>query len=406
VYDFLNPEDDLKKVKERIDDVKEQIANGDAPWSEIRSPRSVRKRNRKNPGIRGALRESSNRKIINGEMEKTPEIVLDDLLMLADWKLKHKDYKTAGTNYYLASLIATGKFANLEYDGTTTRNVAIIGMKMSKFQISNFQFQADNSFRSAELTLKLYLSTTNDEQRAEYDTGAAMKILPIANPFYLRYKIYEIKKDVLPDNYTNILNHIKLINDCTKIPLSVYRILLAAYIINGENSNAFNVAIKALLKTNNEFIEGELLYFCRNNYACASKADLEIFDKIYRSHVLKNFAIYNRTYNIKNYKRWEMFDYPNELKIRELIRDAKYKELLDFFKTYPFANQFEHFFYKSLGEAAIGNTNAAYKSMDICITKRQKVLRELLRKTYRMNTSREKKYLDLYITNTNENNEK
>ena len=41
VYDFLNPEDDLEKVKKRIDVVKRQIANGDAPWSVNRNPLSV-----------------------------------------------------------------------------------------------------------------------------------------------------------------------------------------------------------------------------------------------------------------------------------------------------------------------------------------------------------------------------
>jgi len=202
VYDFLEPENDLKKVKKRIDIVKRQLADGNAPWSACpanagvaRGPRPVRKR--KNPGIRRALRE-----IINGEMEKTPEIFIEDLLMLADWKLKQRDRKTANTNYYLAFQMAIGKFANLEYDGTTAENAAIIGMKNTdlktnpKFPIldprmpgSNFKFQTDNSYRAAKLTLQLYIAATNDEQRAEYDTEAAMNILPIAHPKILRYLI-------------------------------------------------------------------------------------------------------------------------------------------------------------------------------------------------------------------------
>ena len=137
VYDFLNPEEDLKKVKKRIDIVKEQIAAGNAPWSVVRNPLSV-KRNRKKKELK-----PSNLKISkSGEMEKTPEIILEDLLMQADWKIKQGDFKKAETNYYLASLIATGKFANLEYDGTYTENAAIIGMintdLKNQSQISSF----------------------------------------------------------------------------------------------------------------------------------------------------------------------------------------------------------------------------------------------------------------------------
>jgi len=185
VYDFLNPEDDLKKVKERIDVVKEQLAQGFNPFGN-ESKLFV---NRYSLIGKKKIFKSTNLKISkSGEMEKTPGIILEDLLMLADWKLKRKDYKSAETNYFFAYQMATDTFANMKYDGTTAKNAAIMGLLMinRKSQIENPKF-FDNSYHAAETTLILYLAATNDEQRAEYDTEVAMTILSLNHKLIKRY---------------------------------------------------------------------------------------------------------------------------------------------------------------------------------------------------------------------------
>jgi len=321
VYDFLNPEDDLKKVKKRIDEVKKQIANGNAPWSVIRNPLSVKKKSRNRKIIK-----SSNRKIINGEMEESPEIVLDDLLMFADWKLKHKDYKTAGTNYYLASLIATGTFANLEYDGTTAKNAAIIGMinsnfKNQKSEIRNLQLN-DASFRSAELTLKLYLSATNDEQRAEYNTEAAMDILPQANSSILKFIQKEFVRNLKMYNFDKLL---KLYNNYDSrtiaMPFNMQRKWYKVNIAVGKTKESFQIAINNLIHKENQFTRLFIIDFCVNNYSWADKVMLNDFLKVACNSVIF-IALYNPYIGlikigtaINNYP-----DYvKTELKLRNLL---------------------------------------------------------------------------------------
>ena len=250
VYDFLNRKDDLKKVKERIDVVKEQLAEGvDVFGEKMKKPRHSRgaTRNRKNPGIRGALRESSNRKIINGEMEKTPGIILDDLLMLADWKLKQRNNQLAETNYFLAYQMATGTFANLEYDGTTMENVAKMGMiqTKNKKQSTKYKFVFDNSFRAAELTLQLYLAATNDEQRAEFNIETAFIFLPQNYKLVKRY----INQFVLTCNYKN--NPDEFIEMGKKIlahdpyTFYLYPLLCKAYVKNEQTHKVYNILVKA-----------------------------------------------------------------------------------------------------------------------------------------------------------------
>jgi len=300
VYDFLDSEDDLKKVKERIDVVKEQLAAGNPPWPACpanagvtRNPLSVkRKRKRKNPGmttLRALLRERrALREIINGEMEKTPEIVLEDLLMLADWKLKQKDYKTAGTNYYLASLIATGTFANIEYDATTAENAATIGiiqtgLKISpKFQFSNFEFQTDNSFRAAELTLKLYCAATNDEQSAEYNTEAAMSTLPIAHPVTMRYIQESIFREYKNSAYKNVISLFqKAIQRKRELMFDVYYSEITALLALERKSDAFEALLNSLLFSSQDYTERKsCLFYGLQNWKWTNRSEKLRFYKM------------------------------------------------------------------------------------------------------------------------------
>ena len=189
VYDFLNSEDDLKKVKKRIDKVKEQLAKGyDVFGNQKQCSRSLPTAHKRK------IKKSKNRKISkSGVAEELPEVELENLLMQADWQFKNKSFSNALTNYLIAAKLATGTFANLKYDGTTTKNAAIMGLTKinPKFQISNFSFQTDSSFRSAELILQLYQKATNDEQCANYDTETAITALPKAHPLTMSILITE-----------------------------------------------------------------------------------------------------------------------------------------------------------------------------------------------------------------------
>ena len=210
------------------------------------------------------------REIVNGELEETPEIKLDDLLMLADWKLKQKIYKSSGTNYYLASLIAIGKFANLEYDGTTARNAAIMGLlnhnlkhkNHSSFIIYNSQFIPDGSYRSAELTLKLYCAATNDEQRAKYDTEMAMKILPKASTVTMRYIQESIFREYKNSAYKNVISLFqKAIQRKRELMFDVYYSEITALLALERKSDAFETLLNSLLFSSQNYTERKSCLF-------------------------------------------------------------------------------------------------------------------------------------------------
>jgi len=281
VYDFLNRKDDLKKVKERIDVVKEQLAEGvDVFGEKMKKPRHSRgaTRNRK-------IVKSSNRKIINGEMEKTPGIILEDLLMLADWKLKQRNNQLAETNYYLAYQIATGTYANLEYDGTTMENTAIIGIIQTglkikpKLQISNFKFQVDNSYRASETTLQLYIATTNDIQRAEFHMETAIKILPQANLMVIKYFKNEAQIQTKKYAFLDAIQNYKEYFKRKGFLLDEDAILFSAiYAALGEREKAFAINLKGLSKPQNNHSAALLLgKQCLKTSGWAQNEDLRNF---------------------------------------------------------------------------------------------------------------------------------
>ncbi len=250
VYGFLDSEDDLKKVKERIDEVKEQIAAGENPFTEKYSVSG----NRYSVKRKKKISKSSNLKIDKfGNIEKSPRIILEDLLMQADWKLKQNQKSKGGTNYFLAYQMATGTFANIEYDGTSTENAAIIGMIQTelkikpKFPISDFKFQVDNSYRAAETTLQLYLAATNDVQRAEYDTEVALSTLPLNHKLIKRY----IKQLVLACNDKNdtgeFIDISEMILAQNPYAIYLYPLLCKAYIKLGNSVRAYDALIRAFI---------------------------------------------------------------------------------------------------------------------------------------------------------------
>ncbi len=207
VFRNLNPEDDLKKVKKRIDVVKKQLADGyDVFGNETKSSRSLLTVHKRK------IIKSQNRKISkSGEAEEMPDFDVENLLMVGDCRFAAKKYSEASKMYEKAFMFATGTFENTEYDGTTMKNAAIVGIIQSGIklrtlpstnQISNFEFQSD-TIRSATLTLYLYKTKTNDAGRLEFDIEFALNALPKAHPKALKHLTWEALR--LAHTSTNLL---------------------------------------------------------------------------------------------------------------------------------------------------------------------------------------------------------
>ena len=352
VYDFLDKEDDLEKVKERIDVVKEQIAAGNPPWSVTRNPLSVKRKKKELKSKKLKIDKS-------GNTEKTPEIKIDDLLMLADWKLKHKDYKTAGTNYYLASLIATGKFANLEYDGTTMENAAVMGLLMinPKSQIENPKF-FDGSYRAAELTLQLYLAATNDEQRAGYDTEAAIAILPIADPAILFFYDRKVRRF----NNENMINAIK--NYIKRKPeyVSGYKEWCHYLLSEGNSTGAFSVLLKGLsFRSSNN--SRHLLKHSRLIFSFASKEDLIKFSNMWPAMEILPIlgSDINRHRSFQGIVKARNF-INVELEMREAYENGQYEKVIDILNKELRIGGGGHEIKKANAFFALGQTNNAFNA--------------------------------------------
>ena len=260
VYDFLNRKDDLKKVKKRIDDVKRQLAQGFNPFTEKYSV----------SGNRLAVKRKSKTALFSesGEVESTPEIDLDDLLMTADCKMKAKDYNGAKMFYKGALELATRTFANLEYDGTTMENAAVMGMiktniKYRKPNIESCSFVFDNSYRAAETTLNLYFAATNDLQRAEYDTETAMSTLSQAHPVTMRYIQESIFREYKNSAYKNVISLFqKAIQRKRELMFDVYYSEITALLALERKSDAFEALLNSLLFSSQNYTERKscLLY--------------------------------------------------------------------------------------------------------------------------------------------------
>jgi len=382
VYEFLNPEDDLKKIKKRIDVVKEQIANGKNPFGDekkysVISNRYLRSTRRMHGGSKLTMKKS-------GEIEKSPKVILEDLLMQADWKLKQKDYKTAGTNYYLALMIATGKFANLEYDGTAAQNAAKMGMIYINPQIqqsNNPIFDLDSSFRSAELTLKLYCQATNDEQRAEYDTEAALNILPKANKMILA--LYEDKAILFIQKrkFGTALDYFKRYYQYLPImPLELASMWIDIYITKGNTEKAFNTGM-IILKYPQCFNRA-LIRKCDLIWSWANVNDIKKYSIIRKSIEILPALLETRPgLNINRLSKalnWKRKYGEKELLLREKIDAGNYEYALKIITNDLSENiQAGHLYQMAKIYAFLGMTNQAYYAVMKSYKKRCKLAQKV-----------------------------
>ena len=406
VYDFLDSEDDLKKVKERIDEVRRQIAAG---GSIFKNENKYSVSGNRYPVKKKKISKSSNRKIDkSGNMEKTPGIILEDLLMFADWKLKNKDYKTARTNYFLAYQMATGIFANLEYDGTTFANAANMGSIFCDLHIGphskpkTSMFELDESIRSAELTLQLYRKASNDLQRNKYDVKMAIKSLPQAHPILADYYSKKVhlylcsnecnaeKANKCYQKYFQRTTDMRAAYNCS---ISAYGEWCETCVIAGKMELAFKITVMGLSYISNPDARDNFGYPLEL-FSWASNEDLERFNQIFKAS-----KIYGMLANIgiswSEAADWYKLYGKKEETIRKYMVQGKYHEALELLDSKH--KQSGHYFKIAHIYANLGETNKSFEAMLTAWRKRGRLGSQARYPTF------EAKFLNSFIDNVETN---
>jgi len=391
VFKNLNPEDDLKKVKKRIDVVKKQLADGydvfgKNPKSVARNPCPVKKKK---------IMKSKNRKISKSrEAEELPDFDVENLLMVGDCRYSSKKYSEASKMYQKAFMFATGSFENVEYDGTTMKNAAIVGIIQtgiklktlpSASQVSNFLYQTDCP-RSAELTLYLYKTKTNDAGRLEFDIEAALAALPKAHPKVLKHLTWE----ALRLTHTST-NHLETANNFYEkyekrtanidfwIGCRHGSVLLALK----KPEPAFSCFLKTLKHADEVFKRKTVLEVLDKIWAIAAPEDIEEYDSL-KKRVAAADAILNSydmtlLWKLVLANRWMDQTGKNQLELSYAVTKND-KEKMAEILTNKFAKSTQFGHKKLLAEFLIsyGKTNAAGKVFSKARTTKEKIIKKFL----------------------------
>ena len=338
VYNFLSSEEDLKKVKNRIDKVKEQLKQG---YDVFGQKKYSVFGNQYSGGKKKKNRKSQNRKLSKtGKIEELPEVELENLLMQADWYYKIKKYVIAKVMYDKTTILATGIFANLEYDGTTTKNAAMISaikcalQLNSQFIIHNSQFNFDSSFRAAELILRLYQTATNDEQCAKYDTESAIVILPRAHPMVLKFMRKEISKHFRKLETEKAIEYSK--------KYKFYDWLSWIFAAQFKTEKSFSAMLNNVRYADGYNDRSSKLVMANTHWSWATDNDLVDYEKLLKISLIQPLLVY---YNKKSKFGNLVFDYnyamnwheksgKHESNLRQKISNQNYCEALSIITNY------------------------------------------------------------------------
>ncbi len=362
VYDFLSPEDDLKKVKKRIDKVKKQLKEGydvfgEKKLSVIGYQLSDKKKNIK----------SQNRKISkSGEIEsEVPEVELENLIMQADYLYNSKKYFKAKKLFERSILLITGKFANIEYDGTSLKNTAYIGLINSYLKSKEYRrnysgkgiegiksrpvnnddkekalklsknIVFDNSMRHLLVALELHNITTNKNQRDYFSVEESLEILPRANIQLLKFLANKAASLIKQLNYEEGIPYlIEYEERAGGLWPRTGELLSALYLAHDETSKAFEILLRTMrnLGWNDEnFIS----YRCSQLWSCSTEKDLVQYARDIRNLSFSRYLflfydgiskVENRLLN--NRLSWAHEKTEKELELRELFRQEKYDDAL------------------------------------------------------------------------------
>ena len=389
VFNDINPEDDLKKVKKRIDKVKEQLKQGYDPFEGKYSVFS----NQYSVGKKKKIKKMQNRRIgKSGEAMELPDFDVENLLMVGDCYYSSKNYSKAFKMYEKALILATGIFENAEYDGTTMKNAAIIGIiqcgrrlpkhvKAVNSYISKF---FNDCIRSAELTLYLYKTKTNDVGRSEFDTKATFSILPTAHPATINFLKWEARRLT---HSSGFVNSARLYEDYEKRTASIDfwtgcrhgSVLLALK----KSEKAFNCFLKTLKHADEVFKRKTVLEVLDKTWAIGSPEDIEEYNSL-KKRVAAADAILN-SYDMMMLRklvlanRWMNETGKNQLELSYAVAKND-KEKMAEILTNKFAKSTQYGHKKLLGEFLIsrGKTNAAEKVFSKASTTKEEIIKKFL----------------------------
>jgi len=327
-----------------------------------------------------------------GEVQDSPVFELDNLLMQADWYYKIKKYVIAKLNYDRTTLLATSTFANLEYDGTTTKNVADMGAIFCESKLNppdiprtltrNPEFVLDSSLRSAKLTLQLYQNATNNEQRTEYDIESAISILPKAYPMTLNYLRKEAQRLTKSFEFNKALFlYATLLKRKANLSYKTARRIRAIYYAQGKTSDAFSSALEAVKLCKDDCDRVRIANHCLNTWSYATIDDLKNF-----SHIIKGAPLANYLQDIKYYSvnqclrnaiNWQKEYYNSQLDLLRNIEQENYYSALDILTNiFNETEQANHDYQKAIVYANINKTNLAYKYIMKAYNKRCNLARK------------------------------
>ena len=404
VYDFLNPEDDLKKVKERIDVVKEEIAKGKVPWSAspanagvTRNPLSVKrkKRNRK-------IIKSSNLKIINGEMEETPETKLEDLLMRADWLRRNSKDKLSYEYYIRARNMMTNSKIMISYDNVSPEFAAQSGIAFLAGNMLNvitrksppiknreneikkvFDFSHESSLRHirAYCIIPSYAIEYNVVDRILNDSPQAfppvLKFLGTIMVIYCANEDYKKSFDI----FKNIKKRFGVIS------IRIYRRLGTAYIELDETKKAFDTFFKGLIQ---HPTCTRLLSPCLENAYWLDKTQIGYYTNVARQ-IEMAFAL-KATYDKNNWKwakAWQDFRNEMALQLSGNFESKPYNEFPSYRSLPP---------ERSTNFINIGDTNGAFMLCLDSLKSRYNIIYDLSRSSKLKFPNKESEIIEKYFS--------
>ena len=378
VYDFLNPEDDLKKVKERIDEVKRQLANGYDVFgkesrSEARDPRPAKKKRMSKTVL---FSES-------GEVQETPEVELEDLIMQADWCRRQKRGHNAW-EFYISTMPLITNNINLQlvYDGVNPifaieSGKALLaldywyGSRLCGYKVTNYtdvistplEKPYGNSLRHCIFYSTAYLCMSYDDFPTVLPDNIQSDLYPLlcdksplALPSLKRVFESNINQAIFFGKYRNAEEECRKMEHHFGVATeNQYQLWGGLYLLRGELNSAFAVWFRGAILTRNF----ELLNLSKSHIPWASNEYLEEFSKALKAFELSS-CIKKWPVGITRFRsalEWNSMVGEKERKLRRYITEANWESALLEIK-----NKSTDDYRKSIILLKLGHTNDAVQT--------------------------------------------
>ena len=399
VYGFLNPEDDLKKVKERIDEVKRRIANGKSPFDDEKKYSVF-----SNRYLRSARRMPVGNLEIDksGNIEKTPETKLEDLLMRADWLRRNSKDKLSYEYYIRARNMMTNSKIMISYDNVSPEFAAQSGIAFLAGNMLNvitrksppiknreneikkvFDFSHESSLRHirAYCIIPSYAIEYNVVDRILNDSPQAFP--PVLNFLGTIMVIYCANEDYKKsfDIFKNIKKRFGVIS------IRIYRRLGTAYIELDETEKAFGAFFSGLIQ---HPTCTRLLSPCLENAYWLDKTQIGYYTNVARQ-IEMAFAL-KATYDKNNWKwakAWQDFRNEMALQLSGNFESKPYNEFPSYRSLPP---------ERSTNFINIGDTNGAFMLCLDSLKSRYNIIYDLSRSSKLKFPNKESEIIEKYFS--------